>query len=131
MTEPVRVIQDMYAAFQKGDVPAVLALMGEDIELSHNQTPDLPYSGDYRGRAEAARFFEKLGAAVQVSSFTPERYVCQGDEVVAMGQWSGIARPTGKPFTARWAMYWRVKDGQAVAYTNYEDSGVTAAAFRP
>jgi ketosteroid isomerase-like protein len=131
MTEPVRVVQDMYTAFQKGDIPAVLELMAEDIDLRHNQAADLPYSGHYRGRTGAAEFFNKLGAAVQVSSFTPERYVCQGDEVVALGTWSGTARPTGKPFTARWAMYWVVKDGRAVEYTNYEDSGVTAAAFRP
>ncbi len=130
MTEPVRVVQDMYSAFQKGDIASVLALMAPDIDLRHNQTPDLPYSGNYQGREGAADFFNRLGGAVEVSSFTPERYVCEGDQVVAMGVWSGKARPTGKPFTARWAMYWVVRDGLAVAYDNYEDSGVTAAAFR-
>jgi ketosteroid isomerase-like protein len=75
-------------------------------------------------------FFNKLGSSVEVQSFTPQRYVREGDEVVAMGVWSGKARSTGKSFTARWAMYWRVKDGKAIEYDNYEDSGVTAAAFR-
>ena len=130
MQEPVGVIKDIYAAFGRGDIASIIGHLDEQVDFRQVEAPNLPYAGHYKGRAGAAQFFEKLGAAVEVTGFTPEKYLAQGDEVMALGTWSGKARPTGKSFAARWAMYWKVKDGAVVSYVNYEDSGVTSEAFK-
>ena len=53
-----------------------------------------------------------------------------GDEVMTTGAWSCVARATGKPFTAQWAMRFRFT-GDKVSFAHvYEDTAVTAAALR-
>lgn len=46
------------------------------------------------------------------------------------GSWSCVARATGKPFRAQWAMRFRILDGKVFYAHVYEDTTVTAAALR-
>ena len=54
MTEQsVEIVEGLYAAFARGDVPAVLAAMADDIEW--HQAEGMPYGGVHRGGDAVAR----------------------------------------------------------------------------
>ena len=57
--ENLQVVKEGYAAFGRGDIPGLLALMAEDMEW-HHPGPGLPLAGTYRGHDGVANFFQKL-----------------------------------------------------------------------
>jgi hypothetical protein len=90
--------------------------------------PEIPYGGSRRGKAAVRDFFKQV-AQVQVASFEPLEYVASGDRVLAIGRWSGQARPTGKSFKSEWIMSWVVRGGKVKHFRAYEDSAAMVAAF--
>jgi hypothetical protein len=53
--ENVKTVQEGYAAFGRGDVPAILELLTDDIEWIEPGPPDvIPVAGTYRGKDEVA-----------------------------------------------------------------------------
>jgi ketosteroid isomerase-like protein len=125
-----KTIQDIYAAFARGDVLFILDRLTDGVRFENSDSPELPHHGTYTGKQEITRFFGNIGGAFEVKSFDPADYRAMGDEVIAFGAWSCVARDTGKPFTAQWAMRFRF-DGDKITFAHvYEDTAVTAAALR-
>jgi ketosteroid isomerase-like protein len=129
VSELTRIVEEIYANFGRGDIAAIVDTFAEDIHFVHAGGPEIPYAKDRRGKREAAAFFADLAAAVEVTSFTPGRFFERGNEVVALGHWSGRSRPAGRAFESEWAMLW-VFDGKNVkSYRAYEDTATVARAF--
>jgi len=126
---PTEIVQDLYAAFGRGDVAAIVDRFADDIRFIHSGAPQVPYAKDRRGKQEAAAFFADLAAAVDVLGFEPREYVEQGDRVVALGTWEARARSTGKTFRTDWAMLWVIADGKVRFYQAYENTLAGAEAF--
>lgn len=125
-----KIIQDIYAAFARGDIPYILDRISADVQFENSDSPDMPYRGTYRGKDGVGKFFADIGSAVEVKSFEPKTYLSSGDEVMTTGVWSGVARTTGKPFTSQWAMRFLIKNGKVTFSHVYEDTAVTVAALR-
>ncbi len=126
-----KLIQDLYAAFARGDVPFILDRLTDDVRFENSDSPELPHGGAYTGKDGIARFFANIGGAFEVTAFEPKSYLSAGGEVMATGSWSCVARATGKPFTSQWAMRFLVRDGKVSFGHVYEDTAVAAAALRP
>ncbi len=59
--ENLRVAQEGYAAFARGDIQALLNLYTEDVEYVIPGAPNIiPYAGTYRGHDQVAQFFPCL-----------------------------------------------------------------------
>ena len=125
-----QIIEDLYTAFSKGDIPFILDRLSADAQFDNSDSDEMPHGGTYRGKDEIGKFFGNIGGAFEVKSFEPKSYLASGDEVMTTGVWSGIARKTGKPFRSQWAMRFIVKNGKVTYSHVYEDTAVTAAALR-
>ena len=119
-----RVVQDLYAAFERRDVGAVLRGFDGDIELT--QTTQLPWGGTYRGTLRAASFFQKLSACID-ATVTAEELIEAGDTVVAIVRTRGRVRNNDVRFDVRAVHVWRVSAGKAVAIQFYVDTPALAA----
>ena len=125
-----KIIQDLYTAFAKGDIPFILERLSTDVQFDNSDSAEMPWGGTYRGKDGVGKFFANIGGAVDVKSFEPKTYLSSGDEVMTTGVWSGVARKTGKSFKSQWAMRFFVKNGRVTYAHVYEDTAVTAAALR-
>jgi hypothetical protein len=125
----VELIKKLYASFSKGDIETIIAALDEDVLWEEPNHPEIPYGGNRRGKAAVKDFFQNV-AQVQVASFEPQEFVASGDRVLAIGRWSGQARPTGKSFKSEWIMSWIVKGGKVKYFRAYEDTAAVVAAFR-
>src|SRR5947209_7156499 len=76
----VRVVQRMFAAFGRGDVPGVLDTLTEDIEWHLAGPTEVTYAGTRRGRDAVAQFFKVLGESAEFERFEPREYIAQGDK---------------------------------------------------
>ncbi|HWR54425.1 MAG TPA: nuclear transport factor 2 family protein [Bryobacteraceae bacterium] len=125
-----RVVKEMYDAFQRNDIPGLLARMDDNITFRIPGPDYVPVVGVYSGRKELETFFSKLEQAMDFSQFEPREYVAQGDRVIALGYYRGKAKATGREFEADWVMAWTIRNGKAVEFQEYTDTEAMAGAFR-
>src|SRR5512147_3184161 len=76
----IATIQRVYEAFGKGDVPAILDMVTDDVDWASESTSSLaPWHGNRRGKAEVTGFFEKLAATAEVLDFKPLAFAANDD----------------------------------------------------
>jgi uncharacterized protein len=89
-------VQGIYAAFGRGDVPAILESLAEDVVWEYGPTStDVPWLQPRRGRAEVVTFFEAL-AAVDFARLEATTFLESGSTVVVLLQLEATVRATGR-----------------------------------
>lgn len=92
-------------------------------DISWTEAEGFPYGGTYVGLENITKHvFSRLGSEWIDYKFTPEDYVAGDDKVVAYGTYTGIYKKTGKPFKARVAHVWKLKDGKIINFEQFVDS---------
>lgn len=116
-------VRSIYAAFAKGDIPAVLAALAPDVRWTEAEGG--PYGGVSVGpQAVLDDVFMKLGGEWDGFAAVPAEFIADGDTVVALGEYSGTYKATGKGFRAPFAHVWRFRDGKAAEFQQYTDTAV-------
>jgi len=92
-------------------------------DISWTEAKGFPYGGTYIGLNNITKnVFSRLGNEWIDYKFTPEDYVASDDKVVAYGTYTGTYKNTGKPFEARVAHVWKLKDGKMISFEQFVDS---------
>lgn len=95
--------------------------VAEDIQWT--EAKGFPYAGTYTGLEEITKnVFSRLGSEWIHYQFTPKRYVADGDTVIAIGNYTGVYKKTGKGFEARVAHLWTLKDSKIIRFEQIVDS---------
>jgi hypothetical protein len=82
LTEQNRaVVEAMYRAIGQGDFEGLLAQMADDLVI--DEPLYLPYGKVYRGKAELAGLFEKIGQYFDASQVQVKYMIADGDRVAA------------------------------------------------
>jgi len=77
-------VKAIYEAFGRGDVPAILEHLDENVAWdTETETPGVPWLAARRGRANIAGFFESL-APLEFTRFEPHTFFEDGDRVFAI-----------------------------------------------
>lgn len=85
--DDVALVQGVYDAFGRGDVPAIFGLFHPDAGVY--QSSRLPWGGSYRGHEELAVFLTKLTGAID-SRVETGQFLADGEgHVVQIGRTSG------------------------------------------
>ena len=91
--------------------------------ISWTEAKGFPYAGTYIGLENVTKnVFSRLGSEWIDYKFTPEGYVSSDDKVVAYGTYTGTYKITGKPFEARVAHVWKLKDEKIISFEQFVDS---------
>jgi len=111
------IIRNGYLAYAKGDIPSVLAVLSE--EITWHVPGRSPLSGDYTGHEEVLGF---LGKGMTLSGGTlrvePDEIVAAGERVVVLATVS--AERNGQAWSAAEVHVWRVVDGKAVSFREFQ-----------
>ncbi|HXG42994.1 MAG TPA: nuclear transport factor 2 family protein [Dehalococcoidia bacterium] len=114
--ENIESVRQLYASFQRGDIPAILAQLADDVAWHEPPAGPPPFGGLHRGREAVGRFFQQLGELVEAEEFQPRQFLAQGERVVALGSYRFRVRETGRAWQTDWAMLWDFRDGQVVRF---------------
>jgi ketosteroid isomerase-like protein len=79
------VVQRGYEAFGRGDIPAFLELLTDDVEWIQQGPPVIPFAGTRHGHEGVMEYFSLLGETLEFEQFEPREFVAQGDTVVVVG----------------------------------------------
>ncbi|MBL8215453.1 MAG: nuclear transport factor 2 family protein [Bryobacterales bacterium] len=125
-TTSLELIQDLYAAFGRGDTGYILEHLSDDCRWV-SPGEGLPNAGVFEGKAGAAQFFERLAASEDITRFEVREFFVNGDSVVALGHEECRSKLTGRTAQTNFAMLFRVREGKV---TNFEGFFDTAAYAR-
>jgi ketosteroid isomerase-like protein len=121
MASNADLVRGAYAAFGTGDIPAVLALLAADARWT--EAAGFPYGGTYVGPdAVLHGVFMRIAQDWDDFAVAPSQYVSEGDTVVAMGEYSGRNKATGRSFVAPFVHVWTFRDGKAVHFVQHVDT---------
>ncbi len=89
-------VQQIYAAFGRGDIPAILECLDEDVEWEYAIAPiDVPWIQHRRGRSEVPKFFESLDG-MEFHGFTPKHFLENDNLVVVLIDVDLTVKATGR-----------------------------------
>lgn len=120
------IINGVYDAFAKGDIPGVLGAM--DPGIVWDEAEGFMYGGRYHGpNGVLEGVFMRIGAEWEGFTASPQKIVDDAaGNVVAFGEYSGKYLPTEKSMTVPFAHAWTLRDGKVIGFVQYTDTLVIA-----
>jgi uncharacterized protein len=120
----VQLVQDLYEAFNRADIAAVLGAFDPDIEWSEAegnpyQPSGSPWTG---GEAITQNLFMKIPADFDGFTVHPEVFHDAGDAVIVELRYSGTGKATGKKLDAQVCHILRFRDGKLIGFQQFVDT---------
>lgn len=129
MANPIDIIGNVYAAFARGDVPAVLAPLAADVRWT--EAEGFPYGGTYVGPdAVLQHVFMRIGAEWDGFAAIPEELIAKDDVVIALGDYRGTYKATGKSFMAPFVHVWRFSGERITSFRQHTDTVLVQRALQ-
>ena len=131
--ENVKLVKQMFEAFGRRDIPAVLDTLAQDVEwqspVTRTAPDEISWSKPRHGREEVAVFFKDLSEKVQPDKLVPLEFTAQADRVVVEGKNRGVVRSNGKAYEHDWVMVFTLRQGKIARMRHYYDSVDIRVAF--
>ena len=125
-------IHDIYAAFGRGDINAIIEATTEDVDWGLDA--EMPAPARWlcvgRGRAKVLEYFKGVGEMMEFHAFVPKLVLGQGNDVLTLVEVEFTGRPTGKLVKSSEAMHFTFNDrGQITRYRLVADTAQLIRAF--
>ena len=127
-------VQAIYEAFGRGDVPAILERLADDVRWDEWPAPTsaqdagVPWLASRRGPDGVGAFFESL-AGLEIHTFAPTAIVAGDEHVVALIDLDATVRASGMRVRDSEVHVWQFgADGRVDAFRHYVDTGKHVAA---
>lgn len=128
----VELVQNLYAAFAKGDVPAVLQKF--DLNIEWNEAENFPYAdgNPYIGpQAVLKGVFARLGAEWEYWNLTEQTfYEANSGEIIVTGRYKAKNKMTSKEINVQFVHMWTLNDGLVTKFQQYVDTYQTVQAMK-
>lgn len=134
MNTALQTVQQIYAAFARGDIPAIVELLDDDIqwetwERNSAQAADVPWLRAGTGKTAALQFFDEIGR------WTFEDFQVLGlmasDSQVAAEAMVDAVLPSGQRLRDEEMHLWNVNAaGKVTRFRHYADTAKHIAAAR-
>ena len=126
----VSVVQQAYAAFGRGDLDGLIALLDPQVSWRTPGPPDLPTAGVRRGANAVRDFFGILLNTFEITNFEPTDFLTQGDKVVVLGTSRERVKATGNVVDFRWVHVFTVRNGRIAGFEEPADVSALVDEFR-
>jgi uncharacterized protein len=128
MPSALATVQNAYACFGRGDIPALLDLLSPDVSWQFVGDRRAPYTGRVSGPAAVAAWFGAVAQADDIQAFEPREFLVGENHVTVIGWERSAAKPSGRAFECEWVHVWTVRDGRIPRFWGMLDSEAVATA---
>jgi len=123
-------VQDLYAAFGRGDIESLLAALDPQVDWQAvGRHSDFPTLGPCKGVKQVEEFFQRVAENEDFSEFSPREFYAAEDKVFVLGTYTMKIKKTGKSVATEWAHVFTLKGGKVVRFREHTDTAQLAAAF--
>ena len=121
--ESVKVVEGMYEAFGKGDIPTVLAALDPQVKWWEAENFIYADGNPYVGPDAVLKgVFMRIGTEWEGFAVSPSGVLDAGETIIGHGYYSGTYRKTGKQARAQFAHFFTFRDGKIVKFQQYTDT---------
>jgi ketosteroid isomerase-like protein len=127
----VTLVQNLYAAYGKGDIPTILAGLTPDVDWhSGGRAQDYPGFGPRKGHTAVADFFKIVAENNEFHHFSPREFYAADDKVFVLGDYEMTFRKSGKKYESDWCHVFTIRNGKVTKFREFLDTAQAADAFR-
>jgi ketosteroid isomerase-like protein len=109
-------VNQLFDAYNRRDVNAIINSLSRDCIWEVMGQPEIPFAGIYHGKDDIKDFFGKLEDTLDMSEFSVEHILENGNLVVATGHFNALARKTNKRFSTIWSMTFEFNDNEEIVH---------------
>lgn len=121
MSTAYEIVKSHYDANDHKDIEGMLAVIADDCQWT--EMDGFPCRGTYVGpQAVLENVFMKLGGEWDNYTFTLERLLNAGNDVIGIGNYTGTYKKTGKTMNVRVVHVWTVADGKVRHFEQFTDT---------
>lgn len=119
----IQKLQDLYAAFARGDIGAILDTVSEDVTWGPDTVArEVPWYGLRHGRDGVSDFFATLQREVEFTQFEPRFFAGSGNHVVVHVDIGYKLKKNGKGASVGSMHEFVIEDGKVKSFRGYEDT---------
>jgi ketosteroid isomerase-like protein len=124
------VVQEVYAAFARRDMKAILAHLSPEVSWSEPENPFNPAAGTRHGHAGFLEWARIGREAEDIELLEPQLFLTGDDAVAVVGHMKCRARPTGRAYESDFVHVVRFRDGMITRFQEFFDTHAAGEAFR-
>ena len=132
-TKNTQTIQSIYAAFTRGDIPAILAQLSDDVDWNNDRvaSKECPWNGNFSGKANVPGFFKAVGENLDITVFDARAFLESEGHVAVFLRVASTVRKNGKPLKNDVMHLWKFNSkGQVSGYRHFNDTAAELVAWR-
>jgi len=126
----IEIVKQVYEAFAKRDINAILNLLSPDVEWGEPDNPYNPAAGTRHGHKGFLEWLEVGRQSEEIVVLEPKKFLADNDTVAIVGYTKCIAKPTGKSYETDFVHLVTLKDGKIIRLEEFFDTYAAAEAFR-
>ena len=126
-------VKDVYAAFKRGDVAAILARVTDDVDWRNDRvaSQECPWNGNFSGKTNLPGFFQAVGENLDLPVFEIRAIAASGPCVAVQLRIEGTVRKNGRGWANDVVHFWTFDDrGKIASYRHFNDTAAELAAWR-
>ena len=130
MSDLIQSVKDMYAAFGRGDIAAILARVAPDVSWELEAPAEISFAGIRRGPEQVKGFFQALANDHADPKLEISDYFSSADGVATFGRYKCTIKKTGKYVDAPIAHLFKFRDGKVIRFVDLTDTAAYLEAAR-
>ena len=121
--EKVRIVEEMYRAFAKGDIPTIIAALDPQVEWWEAENFIYDDGNPYVGPESVLKgVFMRIASDWEGFAVSPAEVLDAGDTIIGHGYYSGVYRRNRQRARAQFAHFFTFADGKIVKFQQYTDT---------
>jgi len=130
MSENVSKVQQLYAAFGRGEINTILDNVTDDVTWgAETSVPTVPWYEMRHGRGGVGDFFSMLANEVEFDRFEPSIWAEAGDQVFVRIDYQSRYKRNGKGVTSAAVHQLTMRDGKIAKFRAFEDTAAVRDAW--
>lgn len=130
METNIDIVKQLYAAFAKKDIPAILTILSDDVEWSEPKNPYNPPSGMHKGHAGFLEWLHIGKDAEDILILEPISFLTNNKSVAVIGHMKCLAKRTGKTYESDFVHYIVINDNKICKFQEFFDTYIAGEAYR-
>jgi len=130
MANLTQLVKDMYAAFGRGDIPAIMSHVADDVSWEAEGPAEMVFTGIRHGAQETLGFFQGIAQEHGDPNLQMAEFIESGDSVAVFGRYQATVKKTGRRVDTPLAHLWKFRNGKVVRYVNFVDTAAFVEAAK-
>ena len=126
----IKSVQELYAAFARRDIQAILAMLSSNVEWGEPANPFNPAAGTRQGHAGFLEWLNIGRQSEDILALEPRQFLSNNDSVAVVGYTKCLAKPTSRSYETDFVHLFTFSNDKIIRFQEFFDTYIAGEAFR-